>query len=75
MEFCLNGVYDTKGTKSRMTHGLGEGKVSKKNNYLVTPANVNGTTASPCRAKIQRIGLLNITCILKIWKQVNLCNQ
>jgi len=31
--------------------------------YLKTPANVNGTTASPWRAKIQRIGLLNMIYI------------
>jgi len=29
--------------------------------YLKTPANANGTTTSPCKAIIQRIGLLNMT--------------
>ena len=30
--------------------------------HLKTPAYENGTTTSPWRAKIQRIGLLNTTC-------------
>ena len=32
--------------------------------HLKTPANMNGTTTSPWRAKIQRIGLLNMIYIL-----------
>lgn len=31
-----------------------------EHDYLKTPANENGTTTSPWRAKIQRIGLLNM---------------
>ena len=31
--------------------------------YLKIPANVNGTTTSPWRANIQRMGLLNTTYI------------
>lgn len=53
----------------------GHGRTAKrihKVNYLVTPANMNGTTTSPCKAKIQRIGLLNITYILKVWKHVKI---
>jgi hypothetical protein len=32
--------------------------------HLKTPANMNGTTTSPWRAKIQRIGLLNMIYII-----------
>lgn len=31
---------------------------------LRTPANMNGTTTSPWRAKIQRTGLLNMTWMI-----------
>lgn len=40
----------------------------KEIEYLETPANVNGTTMSPCRANIQRIGRLNMTYM---WQMIN----
>ena len=39
-------------------------KNTGKHDHLKTPANMNGTTTSPWRAKIQRIGLLNMIYIL-----------
>jgi hypothetical protein len=71
MKFFKNDGYEAKSPVQR--HVL-RGQQSKANiqkvNYLITPANQNGTTTSPCKAKIQRIGLLNITCVLKVWKHV-----
>jgi len=40
-------------------------QVATLHNNLKSPANVNGTIASPWRAKIHRIGLLNITWTIK----------